>query len=166
MKKIGLYDPYLDVLGGGEKYLLQMLASCEEMGYEPTIFWNDDLESEIEKRLNITFKSLTFEKNIFIDKSINSFQRFLRLKQLDVFLYISDGSYFFSGAHRNIVHAMVPRRDLYLASSFNRVKHLNWKFVANSYFTQSHLNTWGIDSTVLYPYLDTNFINSPDTPKE
>ena len=166
MKKIGLYDPYLDVLGGGEKYLLQMLATCEEMGYQPTIFWNKNVEKDIAQRLNINFKSLKFEKNIFIDPTIHAFQRFLQLKEYDVFLYISDGSYFFSGARRNLVHAMVPLKQLYLSSSLNRVKHLNWSFVANSYFTQSHLKNWGVNSTVLYPYLDKNFLEAPTKKKE
>jgi len=165
-RKVGLFDPYLDVLGGGEKYLLQMLAACEDMGYQPTIFWNQDVRRDIERRLNISFKNLKFENNIFIDRSINSFQRFLKLKEYDVFLYISDGSYFFSGAKKNLVHAMVPLRQLYLASSLNRVKHLNWLFVANSYFTQSHLKNWGVNSTVLYPYLDKNFLESPIPKKE
>jgi len=166
LTKVGLYDPYLDVLGGGEKYLLQMLSTCEEMGYQPTIFWNKNLQKEISQRLNINFRSLTFEKNIFIDPSIHSFQRFLKLKEFDVFLYISDGSYFFSGARRNIVHAMVPLKNLYLSSSLNRIKHLNWSFVANSYFTQSHLKNWGVNSTVLYPYLDKNFLEAPIKKKE
>lgn len=166
MKKIGLYDPYLDVLGGGEKYLLQMLATCEDMGYQPTIFWNKNVEKDVEERLNITFKDLKFENNIFIDNTIHSFQRFLKLKEYDVFLYISDGSYFFSGARKNLVHAMVPLKQLYLSSSLNRVKHLNWLFVANSYFTQSHLKSWGVNSTVLYPYLDKNFLESPTPKKE
>ncbi len=165
-RKVGLFDPYLDVLGGGEKYLLQMLATCEDMGFEPTIFWNKNVEKDIGERLNISFKALKFENNIFIDQSINSFQRFLKLKEFDVFLYISDGSYFFSGARRNLVHAMVPLKQLYLASSLNRVKHLNWLFVANSYFTQSHLKSWGVNSTVLYPYLDKNFLESPTPKKE
>lgn len=166
VRKVGLYDPYLDVLGGGEKYLLQMLATCEDLGYQPTIYWDADLTTEIKNRLNITFKHVRFEKNIFQDASLNSFQRFLKLKEYDVFLYISDGSYFFSGAKKNIVHAMVPQRHLYLASQLNRVKHLNWQFVANSHFTQSFLSRWGVRSTVLYPYLDQNFLGSPRAKKE
>lgn len=164
--KVGFYDPYLDVLGGGEKYLLQMLATCEDLGYAPTIFWDMNLTKQIQERLNISFRSVSFEKNIFTDTSINSFQRFLKLKQFDVFLYISDGSYFFSGAKKNIVHAMVPQRHLYLASQLNRVKHLNWQFVANSHFTSSFLSRWGVRSSVLYPFLDNNFIDAPKTKKE
>lgn len=166
VRNVGFYDPYLDVLGGGEKYLLQMLATCEDLGYRPTIYWNTNLEEDIKQRLNISFKQLRFEKNIFQDASLNSFQRFLKLKEYDVFLYISDGSYFFSGAKKNIVHAMVPQRHLYLASQLNRVKHLNWQFVANSHFTQSFLSRWGVRSTVLYPFLDKNFLESPENKKE
>lgn len=165
-RRVGLYDPYLDVLGGGEKYLLQMLSTCEEMGYQPTIFWNENIEKKIAQRLNINFKHLSFEKNIFIDPSMHAFQRFLKLKEYDVFLYISDGSYFFSGARRNLVHAMVPLKNLYLSSSLNKIKHLNWSFVANSFFTQSHLKNWGVNSSVLYPFLDKNFLEAPNKKKE
>jgi hypothetical protein len=42
-KKAALYDPYLDVMGGGEKHILSILQVLEHEGYEANVFWDHDL---------------------------------------------------------------------------------------------------------------------------
>ncbi len=37
-KKAALYDPFLDVMGGGEKHILSILKVLEEKGFEIHIF--------------------------------------------------------------------------------------------------------------------------------
>jgi len=49
--RIGVYDPYLDDMGGGEKYMLT-LASCLSNDHDVTLFWNN---SEDLKRVNRRF---------------------------------------------------------------------------------------------------------------
>ena len=47
--RIGIYDPYLDSLSGGEKYMLCAAAYLADE-HEVLIFWNDEtiLEGRIE----------------------------------------------------------------------------------------------------------------------
>ena len=54
-KKVALYDPYLDTLGGGEKYILSILEVFAEQGYEISIFWDKNLTKEIKKRFAFRF---------------------------------------------------------------------------------------------------------------
>jgi glycosyltransferase involved in cell wall biosynthesis len=41
----------------------------------------------------------------------------------------------------------------------DKLKTLPYKFVTNSYYTKGWLKRWGINSEVLYPYLDNAYIN-------
>lgn len=42
MPKAALYDPYLDTLGGGERYCLTVVESLLNHGYDVDIFWSGD----------------------------------------------------------------------------------------------------------------------------
>lgn len=42
MPKAALYDPYLDTLGGGERYCLSVVESLLNHGYDVDIFWSGD----------------------------------------------------------------------------------------------------------------------------
>ena len=54
---------------------------------------------------------------------------------------------------------MVPNINLYQRSLFNKLKTANFRFISNSYYTQSWLKKWGIESEVIYPYLNHDFID-------
>src|SRR3989339_210729 len=145
MKKVGVYDPYLDTLGGGEKYILSIMDVFAELGYEIDIFWDQDLSKEIKDRFSLqSIKRL---------KWINK-KNFKNLWTYDYFFYITDGSYFFSGAKKNFVYAMIPDKKLYSLSLINRLKLINYQFITHSLFTQKWLKKFGIKSTVIMPYLD------------
>ena len=63
-KKVGLYDPFIDVMGGGERHILSILQVLESEGYEISIFWDTDLSKQIQDVLKLRLHSLTFVKNI------------------------------------------------------------------------------------------------------
>ena len=154
MKKVGVYDPYLDTLGGGEKYILSIMDVFAELGYEIDIFWDQDLSKEIKDRFSLqSIKRL---------KWINK-KNFKNLWTYDYFFYITDGSYFFSGAKKNFVYAMIPDKKLYSLSLINRLKLINYQFITHSLFTQKWLKKFGIKSRVLMPYLDDKLINQDIT---
>lgn len=155
-KKAALYDPYLDVMGGGERYILSILKVLEEYGYDPEAFWDTDLSSQIAEKLHIPFKKLTFKPNIF--KTYNQWKKFQALHEYDILLYVTDGSYFFSGAHKTAIYCMVPDKKLYTMSLINSLKTRNSLFLTHSQYVQSWLKSWGIDSKLLYPYIDTDFL--------
>jgi len=163
-KKAALYDPYLDTMGGGEKHILSILKVLQDHGYSITLFWDEDLSSEIQQKLGLEFRGISFHSNIFRDGDILTKTK--KLSEYDSFFYVTDGSYFFSTAGQNFVFCMVPQKSLYHMSIANKLKTRNYRFIANSEFTARWLSRWGIQSEVLYPYLPTEFIKLKPAKKE
>ncbi|CAN5241703.1 glycosyltransferase family 4 protein [soil metagenome] len=158
-KKVALYDPYLDTMGGGERHILSILKVLDDMEFDIDIFWHEDLYDQIQSKLNITFNTKPqFINTWATSKAINRFQM---LGQYDIFLYVTDGSYFFSSAKKNFVFCMVPLKSLYNMSSLNVLKIWNYSFISNSRFTQKYLKDWELPSNVMYPYIDQSFITDP-----
>ncbi len=157
-KAVGLYDPYLDTLGGGEKYFLSIAKALEE-NYEIDIFWNKNLQNEFKIKFNLSFNYLiNFLPNIFLNNE-GIVKKILLLRKYDYFFYVTDGSYFFSSAKKNFIYAMVPNPSLYKLSLSNKFKLLNYEFITHSEFTKKYLKRFGINSLLLYPYLDQVFID-------
>lgn len=158
-KKAALYDPYLDTLGGGEKHVLSIMKALQDEEYDIDIFWDHDLNQNIEHKLHIGFlHSPQYRTNIFKKKG-SFLMKLLTLRSYDVFIYVTDGSYFFSSARKNFIFSMVPSRKLYPSSSLDKIKTHNFRFISNSKFTQKNLQDWHIVSEVLYPYIDEGYIS-------
>lgn len=165
-KTVALYSPYLDTLGGGEKHVLAILeVLCREQNYKPVIFWHEDVTQQIENKLAISFPvKPVYKTPPFVGKR-SIFAKLNALKQIDIFLYVTDGSYFFSSAKRNYVFCMVPQKNLYSRNLFNTIKTLNYSYISNSLFTHHWLKKWGIQNTVLYPYISKEFIRMAQKPQ-
>lgn len=156
--RVALYDPYLNTLGGGEKFILSVLEVLAEQGFEINIFWDKNLNKEIKNRFSLqSIKRLKWLPNIFKDS--NTLRTLRTLQTFDYFFYVTDGSYFFSGAKNNFIYAMIPDKKLYNLNLINRLKLINYKFITHSLFTQKWLNKFGVKSTVIMPYLDDRFVN-------
>lgn len=149
-KTVGLFTPYLNTLGGGEKHILSIVKVFDTAGYNVVIFWNEDIRTQIKERLQIEFNHLTFAKDL---RSQTLLEKSKLLSPLEWLFYVTDGSYFFSPAKRTAIFCMVPNKNLYHMTPMNRLKITNARFIANSHFTQSHLHTWGIESSVVYPFV-------------
>ncbi len=149
-KTVGLYTPYLDIMGGGEKHILSILKVFDDAGYDTVIFWNENLSSEIKEKLKLTFTHLRFETDL---KKMTLVEKAIKLSPLEWLLYVTDGSYFFSPAKRTAVFCMVPDKKLYNLSPLNALKTANATFIANSHFTASWLHKWGIQSHIVYPFV-------------
>ena len=65
--KIGLYDPYLDTLSGGEKYMLS-IASCLAQEHDVFVFWDEkkevEIKQEVRRKLDIDLSSIKFYRNL------------------------------------------------------------------------------------------------------
>jgi glycosyltransferase involved in cell wall biosynthesis len=167
IKKVALYTPYLDVFGGGEKHILSIIKIFEDFGFTPYVFWDTNLKKKIESHLGLNFKNLFFLPNIFKKKStLSFFKNLFVLKKFDYFFYVTDGSYFFSLAKKNFVFAMAPNKNLYQLNLVNRLKLLNWQFIANSSFTSFWLKKWGINAWVITPYIDEKLFKLNHQKKE
>ena len=66
-KKAAIYDPYLDTLGGGERYCLTVAETLLASGYDVDIFWskNKDIISKAESRFNLNISKLNIVDDIF-----------------------------------------------------------------------------------------------------
>lgn len=151
-KKVLLYSPYIDTFGGGEKHYLSILKVLENFGFQIDIAWTDSsVLKKIDDNLGIHFKNALVLET-YLKK--NTLSKLLSTKEYDILIYVTDGSYFFSLAKKNYVFSMVPDEKLYKKNLMNGFKLHNFTFISNSNFTQINLRRWGINSEVIYPYID------------
>lgn len=163
-KKAALYNPYLDVLGGGEKHILSILKVLADKKIKITIFYNQNLEKQIKDRFDISFPDkIEWSPDL---RNLSFWKKLSLLKRFNYFFYVTDGSYFISTAKKNFIFAMVPNKKLYQLSLWNRVKLFNYKFISNSPFTSYWLKKWHINSIVIPPYIDNVFFRLNNKKKE
>lgn len=161
MKQLLLWNPYLDTCGGGEKHMLQICEHYIRKGYELTISWNKNISKDLERKLHLSLPPSV--KWIPALSSQSFLQKILLLRQFDLLLYATDGSYFFSSAKQTICFCMVPNAKLYQMNLWNQIKTLGWLWIANSKFTQKNLKAFGIDASVVYPIVSLPKDRLPDT---
>ena len=66
-KRVAIYDPYLDTLGGGERYCLTVAEILLKKGYQVDLFWSGDksLIEKAEKRFSLNLTDLKIVPDIF-----------------------------------------------------------------------------------------------------
>lgn len=159
--RIGIYDPYLDTLSGGEKYMLS-IASCLSSEHEVFIFWNKEKEFQIKqtanRKLGIDLSSVKFYKNIF-GKNESLISRFLESRKFDAIVYLSDGSIPFIET-KLYIHFQFPIGWVDGRSIKTKIKlFFVKKIFCNSYFTKSFIDKkFNVKSIVLYPPVDLRTI--------
>jgi glycosyltransferase involved in cell wall biosynthesis len=161
MVKIGIFDPYLDTLSGGEKYMLS-IAMCLSKEHEVYIFWDEEKEAEIKleakRKLGIDLSSVKFYRNLF-SRSVSSAARFFESKDFDAIIYLSDGSIPFIGT-KLYIHFQFPTEwvngeNLKTKIKISRIR----KIFCNSNFTKSFIDKkLNIKSDVLYPPVDLHVV--------
>jgi len=148
--KAAIYNPYFDTLGGGERYSLAFATSLQKMGYDVYIQWeNKAILKSLEDRFGIDLSKVNLSSNI---KKGDGF---------DVCFWVSDGSIPLLRARKNVLHFQIPFQNVDGRSLMNKMKmfRIN-KVVCNSKFTKEVVDQeYGINSTVLYPPVDTTNIN-------
>lgn len=153
---IGIYNPYFNSYGGGERYSLT-LASHWSKSHRVSVFWDDaSMLVNAQKRLSIDLTRVTTTENIF--KTKNRFSKLLQTKSYDLIFFLSDGSVPMSLARYNILHFQVP---------FAHVSLPFWKrrryqrIVCNSEFTRDNLDSsLAIPRLVIYPPVETELFKS------
>jgi len=153
--RIGIYNPYFDGFGGGERYTLT-LASHWSKKHDVFLFWDDDAIRKIsEQRFNIDLSRVKTTQNFFRSKNI--LKKSLLSKKYDLIFFLSDGSIPTSFARYNILHFQVPFTSLHA----NPLKLRQYQaIVCNSNFTKDHLDPQlNSRSIVIYPPVDTSQFN-------
>ncbi len=154
--KIGIFDPYLDTLGGGEKYVLD-IASCLSQNHSVFLFWDDPaILKKAKERFNINLSNVSTTQNIF--SSGNSFIRKVKkTKEYDVIFYVSDGSIPTLFSKRNILIFQFPTLWVNGKSLTTKLKLKKIDAViCYSYFVKSFLDKLlGVESIVIPPAVET-----------
>lgn len=158
-KLIGIYDPYLDTMGGGERYSLAVARYFLSKGYHVNIFWSDPKFNpiiEAKKRFGFDLSKCHIMPDIITHSSILS--KFFSTSVYDCIFYLSDGSIPFLFSKSKIIHIQVPfstrlnifQRLLVKAKLFARSS-----VIVNSRFTKRYIDkNYGTNSEVLYPPVD------------
>ncbi len=150
--KIGIYDPYLDDLGGGEKYMMT-IAEHLSQNHDVDVFWNnpDDLSS-IHSRFSIDFSKVKMVTNIF-DTKVSILKRMTETQKYDVIIFLSDGSIPLVLSKKLLIHIQQPLKKMQNKSLINKIKlsRVN-AFFTNSEFTKSFIDKkFSVKTVVLYP---------------
>ncbi|MBI2621382.1 MAG: glycosyltransferase family 4 protein [Candidatus Levybacteria bacterium] len=119
--RIGIYDPYLDTLGGGERYIFSIARSLVKNN-EIDIFWNENLKQEAEKKFGFSLSGINFEKNIF-SKEFGFIDRILKTLRYDIIFFVSDGSIPVLLSKKNFLVVQYPLKS-FNKGLINRIKFL------------------------------------------
>lgn len=148
--RIGIFDPYLDTLGGGEKYMLTA-ASFLSKNNDVSVFWDKDVLTQASERFNLDLSNVKLKKNIF-GRKISLAEKLIQSNKYDVIFYLSDGSIPIT-ACKLYIHFQFPvewvkANNLITKQKVKRVK----KFISNSSFTKEFIdNKFNVKSIVIYP---------------
>ncbi|MBU1129844.1 glycosyltransferase family 4 protein [Patescibacteria group bacterium] len=85
--KVGIYDPYLDTLGGGERYMLTIAEILLKQKHQVDLFWSKDenLINKAQERFALNLQKLNLVKDIFSQpqKNIDLIQDHSQLKRIN-----------------------------------------------------------------------------------
>jgi glycosyltransferase involved in cell wall biosynthesis len=140
--KAAIYNPYLDTLGGGERYTLAVATVLAKNGYQVDIEWKEkNIKEKLEKRFGLNLETINFIDDI------------KRGDGYDVCFWVSDGSIPTLLARKNFLHFQVPFHDVNGNTLLNKMKLFRIRrIVCNSSFTKSYIDKeYGVDSVIVYP---------------
>jgi len=144
--KASVVNPYLDSLGGGERYSMSFAQVLSEMGFAVDVQWNDELIIEkLRKRFGLKLKNIRIVSDV------------KRGDGYDVCFWLSDGSIPLLRSRNNILHFQFPFKEVAGSSLINKMKLFRIKHVVcNSFFTKGFIDKeFKVESTVIYPPVDT-----------
>lgn len=148
--RIGIYDPYLDDCGGGEKYMMTIAASLSKT-HQVDVFWDHKKDFDnVSRRFSLDLSKVALVPNIF-SPQITSFARLLASRKYDGIIVLSDGSIPLVSS-KLFLHIQRPLEHIHL-SLFDKLKMKRvQRFFCNSQYTKSFIDkTYGIDAEIVYP---------------
>lgn len=149
--KIGFFNPYLNSLGGGERYVCTLADHWSTM-HDVCIFWHDrEIIPLAEKRFHVQLHNVTVVSDY--KPNMPFLKRQALLSGYDLVFIVSDGSIPFPFAPRNILLFQAP---------FARISYPWWKRVRHtqtvvySAFVKEHIDSViGKYAKVIAPPVDT-----------
>lgn len=151
--RVGIYDPYLDDVGGGEKYMMT-LAQCLAEDHEVTVFWDNKADIDaVKERFSLKLDKVAVKKNIF-STHVSSFERLGESSSYDVIIFLSDGSIPFVLSKKLFLHIQQPLSAPHGFSFKDKVKLTRVTSVFfNSRFTADHTKRYlgKVKTEIIYP---------------
>jgi len=153
--RAGIFDPYLDTIGGGERYAMTVAETLLKKGWSVDVFWkNEEVKSKLMEKFSLEVERINFisyspvENNLFTRRKIEN--------SYDLLFYFSDGSVPFMFGKKNLLHFQVPFKNVLKRSLKNNIKLRNiFAVVCNSNFTKKFIDEGlGISSKVIFPPVD------------
>lgn len=147
--KAFIYDPYLDTLGGGERYILGLAKVLRENNWEVDLYWKDrQILTKLEERLGLK------------TEGVRVVRKFKRGKGYGLVFWLSDGSIPLLFGGKNILHFQTPFHGVAGRSPLTQVKLKRiHHIVCNSEFTKKWIDQeYGVYSKVVYPPVDVGKI--------
>ncbi|MCR4329718.1 MAG: glycosyltransferase family 4 protein [Candidatus Roizmanbacteria bacterium] len=159
-------NPYLDTLGGGEKYMLDISFALHTLEYDTYVAWNDTtLKEKIMSRFGNKYSYINVYKEW---NAYSPLKRLLNSRTFDVVFYQPDGSYPLSFAKKNFALLQVPNLNLVQPkSTLQRLKKKRWNPIFNSHFVKRFFikNDHTMNGPVVYPAISDTFFSSPTKKK-
>ncbi len=147
--RAAIYNPYLDTLGGGERYTMMVAYALRLHGWDVEVAWKHPKILEwLELRLGLDLSGIEIVKDISRGAGYN------------LLFWLSDGSIPLMLAKKNILHFQTPFHNLRGRALFNRIKLAKINtVVCNSRFTKGFIDKeYSVKSEVIYPPVPTNEI--------
>jgi glycosyltransferase involved in cell wall biosynthesis len=143
--RAAFYSPYLDTLGGGERYVISAAKVLNDHGWDVSVESKDKaILQKLEKRFDLDLSGIKVTGSI------------KRGDGYDLCFWLSDGSVPTLFARRNILHFQRPFSGVDGKSLINRMKFFRInRVVVNSEFTKSFIDReYPCETVVLYPPVD------------
>lgn len=150
--KAALFTPYLNTLGGGERYMLSIAKALLEEKWQVDI---ESIDPNILEKAEERF-------NLGISGKAQVVKDIKRGDGYDVCFWLSDGSIPRLLARKNILHMQRPFYDVDGKSLINRMKFFRInEIIVNSFFTKEWIDReFPIESKVVYPPVDVKKFKS------
>lgn len=164
--KVAIYSPYLDTLGGGERYMMTIaeILSSKNLVHvllDTNLFLQDieRLKQNLQDRFGLNLSSVKFVEAP-LGKDTNFLKRAIFFMNYDLLFYLTDGSLFYPTSTKNILHIQSPIIGQPAKSLFGKLKLNGWDLVIyNSKFTKENCQKyWRAKSKVIYPPVDVKKI--------
>lgn len=140
--RAAIYNPYLDTLGGGERYTMTVANVLKKHGWDVEVAWkNPKILEWLAVRLGVNLSGVEIVPDISHGTGY------------DLLFWLSDGSVPLMFAKKNILHFQTPFQKVRGRALFNRLKLAKIdNVVCNSQFTKGFIDKeYGVKSEVIYP---------------
>lgn len=147
--RAAIYNPYLDTLGGGERYTMAFAMVLVGAGYQVDVEWKGPaIAGSLEQRFGMNLSGINFVSDVN------------RGDGYDVCFWLSDGSIPILRARKNFLHFEHPFKGVNGKSLINKMKLFKVnKIICNSGFTKNFIDKeYGVNSIVIYPPVPTDKI--------